>query len=499
MSIRLTDFFVRFPIFGTIAKNSKNFERGRDGWMNAEEKLCIAYKKYMTQRSKDEFLNRIEYMKHAGDLGRTPVGTGFKIFLFLLVAAESMGFSYLLGTWIASEGSANLYTQLMYGIVFVLASILAFVTHQAGEEFYRTRLKRSCHARYKERGNTDFPSPQVISLSENQFSDKSDPPETRCMNRIIANPHDRGSYFWSWVAGAFVVAIFVASGVMRYKHMDRELTLESQAAQATASNPFAQSAMPSELKAPQAAADKRATEEVLASTKIEGGAAIFILGVIFVVTQIVGFGTGYKHCFAGRETYKKAEGKNSFWWWSEKDGAYADTWGYSTYEAYWEAMQPWKDIVNARLKELQRRLNKNSPNNLKLTHTFDDFLAMEARKTKESQNAHNNQPPLQGSSQTPRSEPAAVIPNAENVKPDMLAIAAKTISPQDSDVPKKPEPPPAATAPGLQIMTVAQAAQLLDASETDVLAEIEAGRLRARKIGSQWRIAQDAVDEFMRG
>lgn len=404
MAFALTDFKVRMPLFGMIARNAKNFQPGRDGWMNAEEKICTTYKKYVSQMPKEKFLQRIEYMKHSGDLGRAPMGMGMKVFLFLLVAAESMGFSYLLGTWAASDGSANLYEQLMYAIVFVLASILAMVTHEAGSQFYRTKLIRSCYARYKEGGSANFHSTRVISLSDDQYADKADAPETRCMNRIIDNPHDMGSYGWSWVAGVFVALIFVLSGVMRFSHMDTEMTRESQAVEATSANPFAQSSLPADLTAPQASADKKANAEVNGNTKLEGGAAIIILGIIFVVTQIVGFGAGHKYCFAGKETYKKAAGSNSAWFWSEKDGAYADTWGYSTYDAYWEAMQPYKDIVNARLKDLQQLLNQNSPKNLALTKTFDDFLALQASISNAAQRDHNSAP----AAPTPAPAPAPV-------------------------------------------------------------------------------------------
>ena len=71
-----------------------------------------------------------------------------------------------------------------------------------------------------------------------------------------------------------------------------------------------------------------------------------------------------------------------------------------------------------------------------------------------------------------------------------------------------PFAPPAAQAPAAaatpasaapQVLTPAQAAQALGVSEADVMAEITAGNLKARQIGSQWRIAQSALDEFLRG
>lgn len=52
---------------------------------------------------------------------------------------------------------------------------------------------------------------------------------------------------------------------------------------------------------------------------------------------------------------------------------------------------------------------------------------------------------------------------------------------------------------GLQVLSPAQAAQVLGVAEADVLAEIQAGNLKARQIGSQWRIAQAALDDFLRG
>jgi hypothetical protein len=425
----MTDFKVTMPMFGLIARNAKNFHPGSDGWLNAEEKLCTTYKPYISQLSKDKFLQRIEYMKHAGDLGRTPMGAGLKIFLFLLVAAEAMGFSYLLGTWVAGEGSANLYKQLMYGIVFVIASVLAIVTHAAGAQYYRTNLIRSCFARYKAGRSTDFHSTRVISLSDDQFADRDEAPETRCMNRIIDNPNDMGSYLWTWVAGVFVIVIFVGSGLMRFSHMEAEMTRQSQAAEAATSNPFTKSTMPAELVDPQQASDRKANSEISSNTALEGGSAIIILGFIFVVTQIVGFGAGHKHCFAGKETYKKAAGSNKFWWWSDKDGAYADTWGYATYEAYWEAMQPIKDIVNTRLKELQMVLIKNSAKNLHLTKSFDDFLAQRAAISQSSMEAHNRpQAPVVAAVPTVAAPAPVAMPEPAPVAAVAPVLAAAPIS-----------------------------------------------------------------------
>jgi excisionase family DNA binding protein len=48
-----------------------------------------------------------------------------------------------------------------------------------------------------------------------------------------------------------------------------------------------------------------------------------------------------------------------------------------------------------------------------------------------------------------------------------------------------------------QLMNPAQVAQMLGVSESDVLASLEAGDLKGKKIGTQWRVPRAAVDAFL--
>ncbi|ARU05852.1 DNA-binding protein [Comamonas serinivorans] len=57
----------------------------------------------------------------------------------------------------------------------------------------------------------------------------------------------------------------------------------------------------------------------------------------------------------------------------------------------------------------------------------------------------------------------------------------------------------AGSAGGLQVLTPEQAAEVLSVAPQDVIAAIEAGELKARKIGTAWRISQAALDEYLRG
>ncbi|HEY4694110.1 MAG TPA: SPFH domain-containing protein [Bellilinea sp.] len=57
----------------------------------------------------------------------------------------------------------------------------------------------------------------------------------------------------------------------------------------------------------------------------------------------------------------------------------------------------------------------------------------------------------------------------------------------------------AAAAATPSVMTPAEAAQVLKVSEEDIMAAITAGDLKARKIGSAFRISKDALEEFLKG
>ena len=67
-------------------------------------------------------------------------------------------------------------------------------------------------------------------------------------------------------------------------------------------------------------------------------------------------------------------------------------------------------------------------------------------------------------------------------------------------------PPPSPTAPGggsaatarlPDVMTPAQAAGYLQITEADIMTMIEAGDIKAKKLGASFRVAKKAIDEYM--
>jgi excisionase family DNA binding protein len=59
-------------------------------------------------------------------------------------------------------------------------------------------------------------------------------------------------------------------------------------------------------------------------------------------------------------------------------------------------------------------------------------------------------------------------------------------------------PAPAATGGGLpEMLSPADAAKAIGVAETDVIASLESGDLKGKKIGTQWRITKSALRDFL--
>jgi excisionase family DNA binding protein len=61
-----------------------------------------------------------------------------------------------------------------------------------------------------------------------------------------------------------------------------------------------------------------------------------------------------------------------------------------------------------------------------------------------------------------------------------------------------PATPAAAAAPPADLLSPAQAAQALGVSESDVMAVLESGDLKGKKIGSSWRITRTALENYLK-
>jgi len=361
------NFWYSIPFVGKLARLSRDTTRSSNsGWLRAEETLCSDYRKHITTTSELEFRKRLTYMSKAQDLGRHPHPGWMVAVLALLLVAEGLGFSYLLGTWMAREGSANVHTLLMLAIVFVICTIMLFLTHAAGHQLYRTGLIKRSDKEWRDSGQEKPLRTQEVKLDDDQAVDDAAPAFTQTVNRVGTH----GSHVMVVITAIAVIAIAGVSTWMRVNHLNQEM-IERTAVQGTSSgdgNPFTSDkpSIPAELAKPQQEADMTARAESLSNEKGEGLAAFIMLALIFVVTQIVSIYAGYKYGFAGKESA----------------AAYRGTRGYATYDDYMDRFEPMIQVGQAKLQTLQRNLSALGGNfRLSLTKTFDDFIRdAEARR-----------------------------------------------------------------------------------------------------------------------
>jgi excisionase family DNA binding protein len=76
----------------------------------------------------------------------------------------------------------------------------------------------------------------------------------------------------------------------------------------------------------------------------------------------------------------------------------------------------------------------------------------------------------------------------------MAAMNASQTTP--SGGPAGPAAPPAGALP--ELLGAPEVAKALGVSEADVIATLEKGDLKGKKIGSTWRVTKAALDEFLK-
>lgn len=340
-----TDFIYQFPLVGKLRRLSRDYSETTPGqWLNSEARLCHDYAQHLTGLSPDEFENHSEYLRKCYDSGRKPLPPLIIAVLVFLVVLEGLGFSYLLSTWMALEGSENTRQLLTFAIVTVLSAVLVWTMHAAGHQLYRTRLLRSCFQESKaanldkrlDRPKARSFTSQIISLNQDQSEDDDQPSFVQCANRVAANPSDTGSYAWLWIAGIFILAIAVLSTILRIETLHGD---------------------------PLAVAGATTNNQILAR-EYAALSSFWILAAIFVVTQFVGMGVGFRYGFAGRES----------------NIAYRTTNGAPNYESYYRPIAERMHIADARLSALHGMMEARHTGSIDWDRDFFNFIEDERKR-----------------------------------------------------------------------------------------------------------------------
>jgi hypothetical protein len=379
----LTDLIYRFPVVGKLTRYSTDFtERTPGGWRNVELTLCHDYAAHTSSISQREFDDHIAYLRKAHDLGRRPLPFFGLLLVTLLVFFEGLAFAYILGSWISIDSTENERTLFMLATTAVLAALLVWLTHAAGRQLYRRKVLQACFRAWKEKLGPHFFT-GVISHSENEHADDSEPTYVQCANRVADHRNDFGSYTLVVLASLFIAIIAVGATLLRLSTLDSSNDADLLA------NIFG------ELGAAAAASEGQ-------PDRLAAYVSFGILGVIFIVTQFVAMTFGYRYGFAGRESA----------------AAYSETGGHSSYRTYWRGIKSRMNIANTRLQTLQRRIEKNSE-----PITWQKNFLSFVREEIEGGNSDLHLPPPSPDQPPPTTEPASV----QSEQPD----AADNVTPID--------------------------------------------------------------------
>ncbi|MBN8808738.1 MAG: hypothetical protein J0I47_10995 [Sphingomonas sp.] len=355
-SFPITDVSYRLPLVGKLARYSRDLsEKKSGGWLNSELTLCRDYARHVSAISPEEFGKNSEYLRKAFDAGRKPIPKTIFGLIGALIVMEAVGFALLLSSWMATDSSENFRWMLTAMIVAVLAIILVMVTHAAGHQLYRTRLLRSCFKRFQaenlvapetQRANRTYTS-RIVSLSDEQGVDDDRPQHVQCANRVATTPDDLGSYAWVWIAGALIVTIATLSTLLRIE------TLQGNELAQSAGGLFGGGGGNA-----AAASDSQDAQHYAAIT------SFWILAIVFVVTQLVGMGVGYRYGFVGKQSGE----------------AYRAIGGCADYETYFRPMRRRMSVVDLRLSTLHRMMERHLPVDIDWDRDFLTFVREERKR-----------------------------------------------------------------------------------------------------------------------
>jgi hypothetical protein len=347
-----------------LAADAQSYDLDRNGWTSAERQYCSIFKPYFSAVTKNRFNEDLEFLQLAGDTDTKPMSAFLYAFLFILVLGESFGFNILLASYVGREVTPNVANIVGVVLAFVVAGLLAFITHYVGAQTKKTYAKRACHKEFMElRAVGEEGFMKKIGLGP-QNADADRKSYVRTMNRIANSGGDRGSYVMAVIFAVIVVVFAVAMWGIRHTEMISSDT-EASAAMGQSSNnasPFPPSA-PASMTEAQAAVDKSAAGESAKGKVMSADLAFGVFSLIFLLTQGVGFYGAFTHTFSG--------GSNSA-------SAYNNTKGFKSYDDYKMTYQPYIDVINAELKAFQSQLKMSGRIDRNYEKTFSDYLALEA-------------------------------------------------------------------------------------------------------------------------
>jgi hypothetical protein len=299
LSLWMLSAWHSLPLVGGIAwlaRRQKSGSRsdGPQADSTAVLSLCSSYAKYIRVLNRADYDNYMNYLRKAGDLGRTPFPPYLRVVIFSMVLIEAAGLAYVLAGWTLPGASEFAQRIAALGIGFLIAVILVFFTHWAGLEIDQSNRYRRDRREWLAAGAEGPLYGPDLSLNDPQNVDDHEP----AYRQRATRGHGKSSYVLTTITLIMVLAVGCGAAFVRGQVLEQEIVSES-ANQIRAMQRFGMT-LPDAASGEAAAADRRVMQEEISIKRRGGWGTLLILVVIFFFLQLLGIFFGYRHSFNGR-------------------------------------------------------------------------------------------------------------------------------------------------------------------------------------------------------
>jgi hypothetical protein len=378
------DFLYNFPlrimgIIGKIKTIKADTQQvsAKETWVNglprAEFALCSDYSNFMKRaNSPTVFNNAKKYLVLSYQNDIKPMSMWAWVLLVGLTIAETMGTGFLLAPFIADSMSSSQIGYAGWVLAAVFACGLLWATHSAGHSLKKKKSIEHILGDLDQHGRPEGLSDETpITVDVNQDIDKDKSAQARFFRRVVKGG-DRGSWVPTYFAVIGLAIVLSTVFYMRLEGIHKQNTLEvvqlekngvSGSNADGAVNPYAAgdgSALPPDVTQSEQQSRNKTARSLGKADFGQGLGAAFLLAMIYVITQAMGFGFAYSHSFIG-----------------EGEKAYQLTMGEPDYQSYHSKyIFPYEGRTEARLAEVRRHFCAVLPEYAKRPSTvmFHEFI-----------------------------------------------------------------------------------------------------------------------------
>ena len=318
----------------------------KEGLPPPEKELCDYYLRYIRGVNERDFDRAMNYLAITQQSSTTPIAVWAVLILFILTAAEAATTGAFIAPFISRLSTGNEITYLGFIGAIVLAVMLLGFTHASGRQMRRRVAIKNNIGPYATSEKGFFERTITSGMDQEQDHDK--PVQMRFANRVLNGAHDRGKIGWSVACvltlSALLIAIFLGrvwenNLVATKASMDQNgsACARAGAGPTSASDPFASMnnapasaspkasggsipgfapgvTAPPDVTCSAQAAQHKGMDEATYDELMAGDAAAFILAIIYLLTQAMGFYFAYTHAFYGdgEKAYETTRGEPTY-------------------------------------------------------------------------------------------------------------------------------------------------------------------------------------------